>query len=120
VPLSRQAVAVLKDVARISGRARLVFPSIRSLERPLSENAMNAALRRIGFTKTEHNSHGFRSSFSTILNARGFDPEVIERSLAHQDSSVRAIYNRSRYWKDRIELMQQWADIVDELAAAPK
>lgn len=117
VPLSKQAVTILQDVARISGRARLVFPSIRSLERPLSENAMNSAIRRIGYTSDEHNSHGFRSSFSTIMNARGYDPEVIERCLAHHDGTVRAIYNRSRYWKERVELMQIWADIVDELAA---
>lgn len=118
VPLSKQVVALLNDVARISGRSKLVFPSIRSLDRPLSENAMNSALRRIGYAQEEHNSHGFRSSFSTILNARGHDPEVIERALAHQDSSVRAVYNRTRYWKDRVELMQLWADLVDELAAA--
>lgn len=115
VPLSRQAVEVLRSMKPISGRARLVFPSIRNYERPLSENAMNAALRRMGYTQDEHNSHGFRSSFSTIMNGRGYDPEVIERALAHKDGSVRGIYNRSRYWNERVALMQEWADLVESL-----
>jgi integrase len=115
VPLSRQAVAVLRSMLPISGRVKLVFPSIRSYERPLSENAMNAALRRMGYTQDEHNSHGFRSSFSTIMNSRGYDPDVIERALAHKDGSVRGIYNRSRYWTERVELMQAWADLIEKL-----
>jgi integrase len=118
VPLSKQALAVLELMKPISGRVDFIFPAIRSYERPLSENAMNSALRRMGYTKGEHTAHGFRSSFSTIMNERGYDPEVIERALAHKDSSVRGIYNRSRYWTERVELMQAWADIVDELKRA--
>ena len=76
---------------------------------------MNAAMRRMGYLQNEHTAHGFRSSFSTIMNERDYDWETIERALAHKDSSVRGIYNRSRYWDERVKLMQAWADVVDEL-----
>lgn len=114
VPLSRQAVAVLKDIWDASA-GELVLPSIRSHVKPLSENAMNSALRRMGYTKDEVTAHGFRSSASTILNERGFNPEVIEVALAHQDEDeVRRIYNRARYWPERVKLLQAWADLLDE------
>lgn len=115
VPLSRQAVAVLTEIAKLTGKGRLIFPSIRSNERPMSENAMNSALRRMGYSKEEQTAHGFRSSFSTIMNERKFDYEIIEHALAHQDGSVRAIYNRAKYWEPRVQLMQDWADITDKL-----
>lgn len=115
VPLSTQAIEVVRFVHQISGRSQFVFPSIRVFERPLSENAMNAALMRMGYTQDEHTPHGFRSSFSTIMNEREFNPEAIERALAHKDSSIRGVYNRSRYWQERVELMQAWADLIDEL-----
>lgn len=115
VALSRQAVAILEEVRAFSGKCRLVFPSIRDDDRPLSENAMNSALRRMGYTQAEHVAHGFRSSFSTIMNERGHDPELIEISLAHYDNSVRGIYNRARYWPGRVKVMQDWADLLDEL-----
>lgn len=115
IPLSRQALVVLRDVWELSEGDRLVFPSNRSPLRPLSENAMNSALRRMGYTKDEVCAHGFRSSASTILNERGFDREVIEAALAHQDEdSVRAAYNRARYWPQRVALLQDWADLLDE------
>ncbi|SON54332.1 putative prophage CPS-53 integrase [Hartmannibacter diazotrophicus] len=117
VALSEQAIAVLKQAREIAFDTDLVFPSIRSNTTPLSENSMNAALRRMGYLKTEHTAHGFRSSFSTILNERGFDAELIETALAHKDGSVRGIYNRARYWDERKKLMQAWADIVDTLKA---
>jgi integrase len=118
VPLSRQALTVLEEVWSLSEHGSLVFPSIRSIKRPLSENAMNAALRRMGYGKDEVTAHGFRVTASTILNTRNHDPDVIEAVLAHQDKNVvRRVYNRATYWEQRVKLMQQWADLLDELKA---
>ena len=114
VPLSRQAVAVLQDALQLS-TGDLVLPSIRSNRKPLSENAMNSALRRMGYTKTEVTAHGFRSTASTILNERGFNPDVIEAAFAHQDENeVRRTYNRATYWDERVKMLQAWADLLDE------
>lgn len=116
VPLSRQALATLKEVWSLSEGADLVFPSIRNKRRPLSENAFNAALRRMGYSKEEVTAHGFRVTASTILNNRGFDPDVIEAALAHQDrNAIRRAYNRATYWDQRVVLMQQWADLLFQL-----
>ncbi len=115
VPLSTQAVAILKDVWSLSDHGDLVLPAIRSSHRMLSENAMNSALRRMGYTKEEMTLHGFRATASTILNERGFNPDVIEAALAHQDNDeVRRAYNRATYWPERVKLMQTWADLLDE------
>jgi integrase len=115
VPLSKQAIEVLRDIWVLSDDGDLVLPSIRSLRRPLSENAMNSALRRMGYGKDEMVSHGFRASASTILNERGANPDVIEAALAHQDEdAVRRAYNRATYWSERVALMQRWADLLDE------
>jgi integrase len=115
VPLSKQALAILRDIWPPSEGHQLVLPSIRSPLKPLSENAMNSALRRMGYTKDEMCPHGFRSSASTILNARGFDDDVIEAALAHQEEDeVRAAYNRAKYLPQRIKLMQEWADLLDQ------
>lgn len=115
VPLSTQAIKILKEVRPLFENAELVLPSIRSWERPLSEAAMNSALRRMGYSKDEITPHGFRASASTILNERGFDPDVIEAALAHQDEDdVRRAYNRATYWPQRVKLMQAWADLLDE------
>ena len=84
VPLSKQALAVLRGVREASEGNGYVFPSIRSVLKPLSENAMNSALRRMGYAKEEVCAHGFRTSASTILNERHHNPEVIEVALAHQ------------------------------------
>jgi integrase len=114
VPLSRQALEVLRSLWDLSHGNGLVFPSIRSAVRPLSENAMNSALRRMGYGKDEMCSHGFRSSASTILNERGFNPDVIEAALAHQEENqIRRAYNRAKYWKERVKLSQDWADLLD-------
>jgi integrase len=89
----------------------------------LSENAMNSALRRLGYTQEEMTSHGFRSTASTILNERGFRPDVIEAILGHQNENiVRRAYNRASYWPERVDLMQKWADMLDDFRAldAPK
>jgi integrase len=118
VPLSKQALRVLEEVWPLSEHGGLVFPSIRSTKRPLSENAMNAALRRMGYGKDEVTAHGFRVTASTILNARNFDPDVIEAVLAHQDkNAIRRTYNRATYWEQRVMLMQEWGDLLDALKA---
>lgn len=120
VPLSRQAIDVLKEVWPLSDHGDLVFPSIRSHLKPLSDNAMNAALRRMGFSQDEMTAHGFRSTASTILNERGIRPDVIEAMLGHQhENTVRRAYNRASYWPERVELMQRWADMLDEFRALP-
>jgi integrase len=114
VPLSRQALKIIEDVWPLSECGELVLPSIRSWCRPLSENAMNSALRRMGYTQNEMTAHGFRSSASTILNERGFNPDVIEAALAHVDGDeIRRVYNRAKYFAERTKLMQDWADLLD-------
>ncbi|MCP3056895.1 tyrosine-type recombinase/integrase [Aurantimonas marianensis] len=118
VPLSKQALHVLREVWPLSENGDLVFPSIRSNKRPLSENAMNAALRRMGYGKDEVTAHGFRVTASTILNARNYDPDVIEAVLAHQDkNAIRRTYNRATYWEQRVTLMQEWGNLLDGLKA---
>jgi integrase len=115
VPLSTQALKILREVWSLSEYGELVFPSIRSIRRPLSENAMNSALRRMGYGQDEMTAHGFRAAASTVLNERGFSPDVIEAALAHQEENdVRRAYNRATYWSERLKLMQQWADLLDE------
>jgi integrase len=117
VPLSQQASAVLEEVWPLSDFGELVFPSIRSNRRPLSENAMNSALRRMGYGKDEMTAHGFRAAASTILNERGFNRDVIEAALGHQDENeIRRAYNRAAYWPERVNLMQEWADLLDGFA----
>jgi integrase len=116
VPLSRQAVAVLRELEPITGRTRYAFPSPRSSERPLSENALTAALRRMGYTGEQMTWHGFRAMASTLLNERGFAPDVIELQLAHRErNEVRAAYNRAQRLDERRAMMQRWADYLDEL-----
>jgi integrase len=118
VPLSTQAVAILEDLKPVTGRGRLVFPGLRSKERPISENALNSALRALGYTKEQMTPHGFRSLASTQLNETGFDPDIIEAQLAHMDRDrVRAIYNRSDYAEKRRKMMQSWSDYLDGLKA---
>jgi len=116
VPLSKQALAVIEDIWPLSENGELVFPSVRSQHRPLSESAFNSALRRMGYSKDEVTAHGFRATASSILNSRGYDPDVIEAVLAHQDrNAIRRAYNRATYWEQRIVLMQEWADLLDDL-----
>ena len=116
VPLSDQALRVLKDIWPFSDGAELVFPSIRSKHRPLSENAFNSALRRMGYDKDEVTAHGMRASASSILNSRGYDSDVIEAILAHQDkNAIRRTYNRASYWDQRVVLMREWADLLEQL-----
>ncbi len=119
VPLSRQTLVLLEQVRPLTGNSELVFPSVRSHKRTLSENAFNSALRRMGFTPDEMTAHGFRAMASSILNGRGFSPDVIEAALAHADQNkIRRAYNRATYWPERITLMQAWADLLDEFRKA--
>jgi integrase len=118
VPLSQQAAAVFRAVHDITGVGRrLVFPSIRTAERAMSENTLNAALRRLGYRSDEMSAHGFRTVASTLLNESGkWNPDAIERQLAHQDGNgVRAAYARGEYWAERVSMMQWWADQLENL-----
>lgn len=116
VPLSRQAVAVLRDIHELTGRWAFVFPSIRSRPRPMSENTINAALRRMGYTREEMTGHGFRSMASTLLNEQGWNRDAIERQLAHAErDDIRAAYNRAGHLPERRKMMQAWADYLDAL-----
>ena len=112
VPLSLQAVDVLRTMQRLSGSGELVFPSPFYPSQPLSENTFNSALARMGY-KNPATAHGFRALFSTVANEVGWNPDVIERQLAHKEqNSVRAAYHRSTYMAERIKLMQWWADYL--------
>ncbi|MBS9715330.1 tyrosine-type recombinase/integrase [Pseudohalocynthiibacter aestuariivivens] len=115
IPLSEQALRLVeKNWIDVDG-VELIFPSLNSNRKWLSENAFNSAIRRIGYAKEEVTAHGFRSTASTILNNRGFDGDVIEAALAHQDkNAIRRTYNRATYWDQRVQLMTDWADLVDQ------
>jgi integrase len=118
IPLSTQAIALLREIQPLTGNARFVFPSNRTSERPMSENTVLAALRRLGYAKEEMTGHGFRSMASTLLNENGWDGDAIERQLAHSESnSVRAAYNYAEFMPERRKMMQWWADYLDSLAA---
>jgi integrase len=123
VPLAKQSLAILLQLKEITGGSSYLFPSIRSVHRPISENTLNAALRRLGYTKDEMTVHGFRSMASTRLNESGkFNPDAIERQLAHQEENkVRAAYTHAaEFWAERVRMMQFWADYLDELKSDRK
>ncbi len=117
VPLSRQTVALFREAYRHTGPSGFVFPSIRTRARPMSENTINGALRRLGYTSDEMTAHGFRAMASTLLNECGkWHPDAIERALAHGDSDkVRAAYHRGAHWQERVEMAQWWSDYLDGL-----
>jgi integrase len=116
VPLSKQAVAILREVHPLTGTGLYVFPSVRTRSRPISENTVGAALRRLGYTTEEMTTHGFRAMASTLLNEQGFPPDVIELQLAHVErNKVRAAYNRAQRVSERRNMMQAWADYLDVL-----
>jgi integrase len=118
VPLSTQAVAVLREIQPLTGAGRYVFPSERGGGRPMSENTINGALRRLGYTKDEMTGHGFRSTASTLLHELGLPHAVIERQLAHGErNKVSAAYNFAEHLPERRKMMQQWADYLDKLRA---
>jgi integrase len=116
VPLASQVIAILRELEPFTSRSRYVFPSLRSADSPMSENTVNAALRRLGYDKDTMTGHGFRALASTRLNEMGWPPDVIERQLAHAErNKVRAAYNRAAYMAERTEMMQAWADYIDQL-----
>ena len=117
VPLAARAVAILRELQTITGHGKFVFPSIRLPARCMSENTINGALRRLGFTGHEMTSHGFRSSASSMLNESGlWNSDAIERQLAHVDNdSVRRAYARADFWDERVRMMTWWADRCGEL-----
>lgn len=119
VPLSTQAVAILRELHNLTGRGCYVFPSERGRSRPMSENTVNGALRRLGFTKDEMTAHGWRAVARTLLDEElGFRPDFIEHQLAHavKDPNGRA-YNRTAHLGERRKMMQVWADYLDKLKA---
>jgi integrase len=120
VPLSRQALSILYDLQSITGAGPLVFPGIRTVRRPISENTMNAALRRLGYSQDEATAHGFRATASTLLNESGlWSADAIERQLAHVESNdVRRAYARGEHWDERVRMMTWWADYLDQLKSA--
>lgn len=117
VPLSRQALGILESMRGLTGKGKHVFPSVRTRARPISENTVTGALRRMGYTKEQMTTHGFRTSASSLLNESGkWNPDAIERALAHMVSGeIRRIYNQSAYWAERVEMAQWWSDYLDEL-----
>lgn len=117
VPLSRQSLAILSDIRELTGAGQYIFPSLQTPKRAMSENTVNVALRRMGYTKEEMTGHGFRTSASSMLNESGkWNPDAIERALAHGDSdAVRGAYNRGTYWDERVLMAQWWSDYLDRL-----
>ena len=118
VPLSTQSLALLRAIHEITGSdTGYVFPSIRTNRRPMSENTINGALRRLGYTTEEMTGHGFRAMASTLLNESGkWHPDAIERALAHKDTdTVRAAYARGAFWDERVTMAQWWSNYLDEL-----
>ena len=129
VPLSRQSVEILRELEPLTNREivarpnapRYVFPSARTRERPMSENAILAALRRMGYTKDEMTGHGFRSMASTLLHEQGWSHHAIERQLAHAErNAVSAAYNFAEHLPERRKMMQAWADYLDGLKIGPE
>jgi integrase len=116
VPLARQAVLILRELEPLARHGRFVFPSLLSRDRPMSNNTINTALRRLGYTSNEQTGHGFRSMASTLLNEQGFPPDIIELQLAHSErNKVRAAYNKAQRLPERRLMMQAWADHLDAL-----
>jgi integrase len=116
VPLSTQAIAVLRDLQQLTGRFALAFPGVRSRFRPMSENTITAALRRMGYSGQDMTGHGFRSMASTLLNEQGWNRDAIERQLAHGErDAVRAAYNYAQHLPERREMMQAWGDYLELL-----
>jgi len=116
VPLSRQAVELLRELQAISRRSEFLFPALGNLRRPMSENTVNAALRRLGYAHDEMTGLGFRSMASTLLNEQGWHPDLIELQLAHAErSKVRAAHNRAHRLVERRRMMQSWADYLQRL-----
>ncbi len=116
VPLSRQALVILGELQPLTGEGTYLFPGLRTSSRPMSENTVNAALRRLGYSGDQMTGHGFRSMASTMLNEQGWHRDAIERQLAHGErDAVRAAYNYAQHLPERRKMMQAWADFLDGL-----
>jgi integrase len=117
VPLSSQSMCILEELSELSDGGDLLFPSVRASTRPISDNTLNAALRRLGYAGDEMTAHGFRATASSLLNESGkWHPDAIERQLAHVESDdVRRAYARAEFWDERVRMMQWWADYLDDL-----
>ena len=111
VPLSERAVSILRELHPLTGGGRYVFPGARTNGRPMSENTVNAALRRLGYDKDTMTGHGFRHMASTLLNEQGWNRDAIERQMAHTErNQVRAVYSYAEYLPERHQMMQAWAN----------
>jgi integrase len=119
VPLPAQAIALLDELRRMNGNGEFLFPSLRTWKRPMSENTLNAALRRMGYSGDEMTAHGFRASFSTLANESGlWHPDAIERALAHvEKNEVRRAYARGDHWEERVKLADWWAGYLEVASA---
>jgi integrase len=116
VPMSRQVVAIIKDLQFIETNSKFLFPSPITKNRPISTTALRAALRGLGISKEEFTPHGFRHMASTRLNELGYKSDIIERQLSHAEKNkVRAAYNYAEYLSERVTMMQQWSDYLDKL-----
>lgn len=117
VPLSSQSLRMLKALREIGNPGNFLFPAFHTSQRPMCENTLNASLRRLGYSKNEMTSHGFRAVASTLLNESGlWHPDAIERALAHQDRDhVRSAYHRGTHWAERVKMAQWWSDYLDDL-----
>lgn len=116
VPLSTQAIRILRELAPLTFNKKYLFTGARTNGRPMSENTINAALRRLGYEGNEMTGHGFRSMASTLLNEQGWNVDAIERQLAHAErNSIRAAYNYAEYLPERKKMMQAWADYLEQL-----
>jgi integrase len=120
IPLPAQAVAYLRELKALTGSGELLLPSLVTPLRPISENTLNVALRRMGYSNDEMTSHGFRATFSTLANESGlWNPDAIERALAHvEGNSVRRAYARGEHWDERVRMADWWAGYLGELRSA--
>ncbi|MEG3146563.1 tyrosine-type recombinase/integrase [Sphingomonas sp. RT2P30] len=117
IPLTRQALDIIASIEHDAAYSSFLFPSLRSVDRPMSENTINAALRRMGYAQDEMTGHGFRAMAATLLNEMGlWHPDAIERQLAHCDNNVvRRAYTRGEYWDERVRMMEYWSDHLELL-----
>lgn len=116
VPLSAQALAILEELQPLTGEGKYLFPSVRTPRDPMSDNTVNAALRRLGYSTEDMTGHGFRTMASTLLHELGWNTDAIERQLAHAERDpIKAAYNRAQHLPERRRMMQAWADYLDAL-----
>jgi integrase len=121
VPLSKQALAILNELHPLTADGKYVFPGLINVDRPMSDNTVTSALRRLGYSSDEMTAHGFRSMACTLLNEHGWNRDAIERQLAHAErSNVRAAYNYAEYLPERRKMMQEWADYLETLRHSSK